>query len=127
MHTFELTSPKVSISLRFPMQKKGTRSGFVRPRKLFRNCLTNERFWGDCLSFLFKKKKGLVQEWLLLIFLIGLYNQLSFIPSIIPCYHGCLQNPIHQIDSKNEWLLVPASFTAKFGLVFVLTLESALS
>ena len=28
---------------------------------------------------------------------------------------------VHQIDSKNEWLLLPASFTAKFGLVFVLT------
>ena len=30
---------------------------------------------------------------------------------------------IHQIDCKNEWLLLSASFTAKFGLVFVLTLE----
>ena len=27
---------------------------------------------------------------------------------------------IHQIDSKNEWLLLSGSFTAKFGLVFVL-------
>ena len=26
---------------------------------------------------------------------------------------------IHQIDSKNEWLLLPASFSAKFVLVFV--------
>ena len=34
---------------------------------------------------------------------------------------------IHQIDSKNEWLLLLASFTAKFGLVFVLTLENAFS
>ena len=32
---------------------------------------------------------------------------------------------IHQIDIKNEWLLLPASFKAKFVLVFVLTLESA--
>ena len=32
-----------------------------------------------------------------------------------------------QIDSKNEWLLLSASFTAKFGLVFVLTLENAFS
>ena len=30
---------------------------------------------------------------------------------------------IHQIDSKNEWLLLPASFMAKFELAFVLTLE----
>ena len=31
-----------------------------------------------------------------------------------------------KIDSKNEWLLLPSSFTAKFGLAFVLTLENAL-
>ena len=50
MHTFELASPKVSISLRFPMQKKGFSlfsrwivwfSSLVRPGKLFRNCLKN--------------------------------------------------------------------------------------
>ena len=29
-----------------------------------------------------------------------------------------------QIDSKNKWLLLPARFTAKFVLVFVLTLET---
>ena len=28
---------------------------------------------------------------------------------------------------KNEWLLLPASFTGKFGLVFVLTLENVFS
>ena len=28
---------------------------------------------------------------------------------------------------KNEWLLLPPSFTAKFGLVFVSTLENAFS
>ena len=37
---------------------------------------------------------------------------------------------IHQIDSKNEWSLLTAvnlaeRFTAKFGLVFILTLENA--
>ena len=37
--------------------------------------------------------------------------------------YGCLKNVIHQIDSKNGWLLLSASFTAKVGLVFVLTLE----
>ena len=36
----------------------------------------------------------------------------------------CLKNVIHQIDSKNEWLLLSASFTAKYWLVFVLTLEN---
>ena len=30
------------------------------------------------------------------------------------------ENVIHQIDSKNEWLLLSASFTEKFELVFVL-------
>ena len=30
-------------------------------------------------------------------------------------------------NSKNEWLLHPASFTGKFGLVFVLTLEITFS
>ena len=39
-----------------------------------------------------------------------------------------MKKVIHQIlDSKNEWLLLPASFTAKIGLVFVLTLENAFS
>ena len=43
------------------------------------------------------------------------------------CQYRCLKNVIHQIDSKNGWLLLSASFTAKFGLVFVLTLENAFS
>ena len=34
---------------------------------------------------------------------------------------------IHQIDSKNEWLLLSVNFTAKVELVFVLTLENAFS
>ena len=41
--------------------------------------------------------------------------------------YRCLKNVIHQVDSKNERLLFSASFTAKFGLVFVLTLENAFS
>ena len=36
-----------------------------------------------------------------------------------------LKNVIHQIDSKNVWLLPSASFTANCGFVFVLTLENA--
>ena len=35
------------------------------------------------------------------------------------------ENVIHQIDSKNEWLLLSASFTAEFGLAFVLALGKA--
>ena len=38
-----------------------------------------------------------------------------------------MTNVINQIDSKNEWLLLSVSFTAKFGVVFVLTLERAFS
>ena len=41
--------------------------------------------------------------------------------------YRCLKNLIHQIDSKTEWFLLSASFTAKFELVFVLTLENAFS
>ena len=41
--------------------------------------------------------------------------------------YTCWKNVIHPIDSKNEWLLLSASFTAKIGLVFVLTLENAVS
>ena len=33
--------------------------------------------------------------------------------------HGCLKKVIHQIDKKNEWLLLSTSFTAKFELVFL--------
>ena len=41
--------------------------------------------------------------------------------------YGCLKNVIHQIDSKNAWLLLSASFAAKFGLIFVLALGNAFS
>ena len=41
--------------------------------------------------------------------------------------YRCLKNVIHQIDSKNGWLLFSASLRAKFGLVFVVTLENAFS
>ena len=37
----------------------------------------------------------------------------------------CLKNVIHEVDSKNEWLLPSSGFTAKFWLVFVLTLKNA--
>ena len=38
-----------------------------------------------------------------------------------------IENMIYRIDSKNEWLLLSASFTAKFGLVFFLALEKVFS
>ena len=34
---------------------------------------------------------------------------------------------IHQIDSKNEWLLLSVTFAAKLELVFVLTFENSFS
>ena len=64
--------------------------------------------------------------WLLLIIFICLNNQLSSIHSIIIYQeYRCLKNLIHQVDSKNDWLLLSAGFTAKVELVFVLTLENA--
>ena len=38
-----------------------------------------------------------------------------------------LKNVIHQIDSKNEWLLLSVTFMAKLELIFVLTIENAFS
>ena len=80
-----------------------------------------------------------VQEWLVGCFwlLICLRNQLSSIIHSITrikrdVCKTCLkvqifEKRVHQIDSKNEWLLLPASFTAKFRLVFVWTLENSFS
>ena len=34
---------------------------------------------------------------------------------------------VHQIDSKNEWLLLSVTFTVKLELVFVLTFKNAFS
>ena len=44
-----------------------------------------------------------IAGWLHLIFFICLHNQLSSIHSIIST--RCLKDVIHQIDSKNGWLL----------------------
>ena len=63
------------------------------------------------LVLLLKKFIG-IQGWLLLTF---------FIVYII----RCLKNVIHQVDGKNEWLLLSATFKAKLELVFVLTFENA--
>ena len=39
--------------------------------------------------------------------------------------YRCLKNVIHQKERKNGCLLLSTSLKAKFGLVFVLTLENA--
>ena len=71
-----------------------------------------------------------IASWLLLMFLTWLLNQLSSLHSIIstiPLSIISLKNVIHEIDSKNGWLLLSVSFTTKFGLILVLTLENAFS
>ena len=62
MRTFELTSPQVSISLRFPMQKRVlaySRRGLFNFRFLFTpaNCLANYRFSGRLFTFFIVYKK----------------------------------------------------------------------
>ena len=58
-----------------------------------------------------------MEGWLLLTFFICLHSQLSSFNFIIV---RMSQKRVHQIDSKNEWLLL-----SKFELVFVLTFENA--
>ena len=70
------------------------------------------------------KKLIEIQGWLLLTFFICLHNQLSSFNSIIV---QMSEKRIHQIESKNEWLLLSVTFTAKLELVFVLTFENAFS
>ena len=63
-----------------------------------------------------------IQGWLPLTVFICLHNQLSSFNFII------VQMPekrVRQIDSKNKWLLLSVTFTAKLELVFVLTFEKA--
>ena len=63
-----------------------------------------------------------MQCWLLLTFFICLHNQLgSFNSNIVQMS----EKRVHQIESKNEWLLHSVAFTAKLELVFVLTFENA--
>ena len=66
------------------------------------------------------------KDWLAASDLFGMFTQLIKFYRFHYQYI-CLKNVIHQIDNKNGWLLLSASFTAKFGLVFVLTLENAFS
>ena len=56
-------------------------------------------------------------------------NFLGVSPSVhlIPLSYRSLKNVIHQIDSKNVWLLLSVASTAKIELVFVLTFENVFS
>ena len=63
------------------------------------------------------------QGWLILTFFLCLHNQLSSFNSII------VQMPEKRdsSNSKNEWLPLSVTFTAKLELIFVLTFENAFS
>ena len=63
------------------------------------------------------------QGWLLLTFFICLHNQLSSFNSIIVQ----MSEKRDSSNSKNEWLLLSVTFTAKLELVFALTFENAFS
>ena len=67
-----------------------------------------------------------IQGWLLLSFFTCLHNQLSSFNSIIVQMFE-KHDSIHQVGSKNGWLLLSVTFTAKLELHFVLTLENAFS
>ena len=64
-----------------------------------------------------------IQGWQLLTFFICLHNQLSSFNSIIVQ----ISEKRDSSNSKNEWLLLSVTFTAKLELVFVLTFENAFS
>ena len=64
-----------------------------------------------------------VQGWLLLTFFMCLHNQLgSFNSNIVQ-----MSEKRDSSNSKNEWLLLSVTFTAKLELDFVLTFENAFS
>ena len=65
-----------------------------------------------------------IYGWLVLTCFKCLHNQLSSFNSIIV---QMTENMIHQVGSKNEWLLLSVTLTAKLELDFVLTFENAFS
>ena len=76
----------------------------------------------------FAQFNTIMAAWLLLTFFICSHSQLSSTNSTITFEeYRCWKNVIHQIDSKNVWLLVSVSFTAKFGLSIVLILGNCFS
>ena len=56
-----------------------------------------------------------IQGWLLLTLFICLHNQLSSFNSIIV---QMSEKRDSSVDSKNEWLLLSVTFTAKLELIF---------
>ena len=82
------------------------------------------RTWITCALLNSVQKVMKIQGCLLLAFFICLHNQLSFSDSVILKKS---EKRVHQIDSKNELLLLSVTLTAKLELVFVLTFENAFS
>ena len=73
----------------------------------------------------FSKRFIEIEAWLLLTFFICLYDQLNSI------HFNChilkstdVSKRLFIKETENEWLLLSASFTTKFELVFVLTQEN---
>ena len=64
------------------------------------------------------------QGWLLLTFLICLYNQLSSFDSIVVQISEKRDSSNRQL---NEWLLLSVTFTAKLELILVLIFEKTFS
>ena len=93
--------------------------------KLCRNlCLYNDTHREKLRFTKFSTKMA---AWLLLDFFICLRNHLSSIHSIVTYQKVCFKIVVLRNNSKNQWLLLSASFTAKFLLTFVLTLKNVLS
>ena len=86
---------------------------------------TKENYKDKFVFYSIQYKNG----WLAASDFFDVLTQLSSIKHRIITYYDyrCLKNIIHQIDSKNEWLLLQGSLTIKIELVFVLTLENAFS
>ena len=76
------------------------------------------------LTILTGKDWCFTHGWLAVSYLFHMFTQSI---NFYTFQYRCLKNVIHQIDGRNGWLLLSASFTAKFELVFVLTLENAFS
>ena len=86
-----------------------------------RSKILNDTHMEELVLYWIHHKKFIeIQGWLLLTFFICLHKK-SF-NSIIA---QMSKNVIHQIDSKNEWLLRSVTFMAKLELVFVLTFKKA--
>ena len=97
---------------------------------ILKNISNELLIWVVCFVKFSKCKAQYKNGWLAASDLFHVFTQsIKFYYTLYYTYKECrcLENVILQIDSKNEWLLLPASFTAKFGLVFVLTLKNAFS